>query len=283
MASNFTGSAFDASICSRYLPVGEHSLAPEGAIDKRAFTNHIETLKKDPKDSSQRLKGGSGLGGTLRGSGAGLARAPVPLLSKVQKAKDMRSNPPNTEFRRYFDRGDTPLIVEHASGGIRPGWKVEISKLDYHHYLPIFFDGLREKEDPYSTLALRGCIDMLRVGGSKILPVVPQLILPLKAGLNTRDPFVMRRVMLVLQDLVKSTDMVGEALVVYYRQLLPIMALYKNSDLNIGDKIDYAQQKKTNIGALVNETLELLEQYGGPDAFINIKYMIPTYESCTYN
>ena len=35
----------------------------------------------------------------------------------------------------------------------------------------------------------------------------------------------------------------------------------------MGDKIDYAQQKKTNMGALVEETLELLEQYGGEDAF----------------
>ena len=30
---------------------------------------------------------------------------------------------------------------------------------------------------------------------------------------------------------------------------------------------------------LIMETLELLEKYGGEDAFINIKYMIPTYES----
>jgi transcription termination factor NusB len=35
----------------------------------------------------------------------------------------------------------------------------------------------------------------------------------------------------------------------------------------MGDKIDYSQQKKTDMGALVNETLELLEQYGGEDAF----------------
>ena len=31
------------------------------------------------------------------------------------------------------------------------------------------------------------------------------------------------------------------------------------------------------------ETLELLEMHGGEDAFINIKYMIPTYESCVLN
>lgn len=24
-------------------------------------------------------------------------------------------------------------------------WKVEIAKLDFHHYLPVFFDGLREE------------------------------------------------------------------------------------------------------------------------------------------
>ena len=84
---------------------------------------------------------------------------------------------------------------------------------------------------------------------------------------------MMRRILLVLQDLVKSAELVGEALVPYYRQLLPVLSIYKNSDKNLGDKIDYSQQKRNNIGTLVNETLELLEQYGGEDAFINIKYV----------
>ena len=44
----------------------------------------------------------------------------------------------------------------------------------------------------------------------------------------------------------------------------------------------YNQRKKINIGDLVNETLELMELTGGEDAFINIKYMIPTYESCMF-
>ena len=30
-------------------------------------------------------------------------------------------------------------------------------------------------------------------------------------------------------------------------------------------------------------TLEMFESYGGDDAFINIKYMVPTYESCVLN
>jgi len=35
-----------------------------------------------------------------------------------------------------------------------------------------------------------------------------------------------------------------------------------------------------NLGELIDETLEIFETHGGEDAFINIKYMIPTYESC---
>ena len=52
--------------------------------------------------------------------------------------------------------------------------------------------------------------------------------------------------------------------------------------VNIGDRIDYGQKNKDNIGDLIQETLELFEKHGGEDAYINIKYMIPTYESCMF-
>jgi hypothetical protein len=50
----------------------------------------------------------------------------------------------------------------------------------------------------------------------------------------------------------------------------------------MGDKMDYAQQKNMNLSELIRETLEILERYGGEEAYINIKYMIPTYESCIF-
>ena len=77
--------------------------------------------------------------------------------------------------------------------------------------------------------------------------------------------------------------MIGEALVPYYRQILPILNIFKNKNINSGDGIDYSQQKRENVGDLIQETLEALEKHGGPDAFINIKYMVPTYESCMLN
>merc|ERR1712146_260118 len=125
-----------------------------------------------------------------------------------------------------------------------------------------------------------GTHGMLDKGGSKILPVVPQLIIPLKTALNTRDQEVISTVLKVLQALVLSGEMIGEALVPYYRQILPIFNIFKNKNLNIGDRIEYSQRKRQNLGDLITETLELFEIHGGEDAFINIKYMIPVYESC---
>eukprot|EP00929_Paragymnodinium_shiwhaense_P041951 TRINITY_DN2178_c0_g2_i1.p2 TRINITY_DN2178_c0_g2~~TRINITY_DN2178_c0_g2_i1.p2 ORF type:complete len:341 (-),score=74.03 TRINITY_DN2178_c0_g2_i1:268-1290(-) len=185
-----------------------------------------------------------------------------------------------SEFRRFYDRGDLPVAIQHTATANKISWKVDIEKLDYHHYLPIFFDGLREKEDPYRFLAVEGVHNMLEKGGSKILPVVPQLIIPVKKALNTRDQEVIVTTLKSIQSLVLSAEMVGEALVPYYRQILPVFNIFKSATASTGDCIDYAQRKRQNVGELVNETLEILEQHGGEDAFINIKYMIPTYESC---
>jgi hypothetical protein len=184
-----------------------------------------------------------------------------------------------TEFRRFYDRGDMPLQIYHGGTGGKISWKVDVEKLDYHHYLPLFFDGLREKEEPYRFLAVQGIYDLLDKGGSKILPVVPQLIIPVKTALGSRDEDTICTVLKVLQTLVQSGDMIGEALVPYYRQILPVFNIYKQKNRNLGDAMDYSQRKRLNIGDLISETLELFEATGGEDAFINIKYMVPTYES----
>merc|ERR1719156_333653 len=185
-----------------------------------------------------------------------------------------------TEFRRFYDRGDLPIQIFHGAVGGKIAWKVEVEKLDYHHYLPIFFDGLREKEDPYRFLAVQGAYDMMEKGGSKLLPVVPQLIVPIKTALNTRDPELMATMMKVLQTLVLSGEMIGEALVPYYRQILPVFNIFRGKNENIGDLMEYGQRKRLNLGDLIAETLQIFEIHGGEDAFINIKYMIPVYESC---
>ncbi|CAD7928214.1 unnamed protein product [Amoebophrya sp. A25] len=269
------------------------TLMIEDALKRIVYRDGSQSLKLEKEQGLVPMGAESPFGDFPAGYGSQKFKKRV-VPSKVEKfvrTTDGLKPPPKagatmrrpiaaTEFRRFYDRGDLPIQIFHGAAGGKIAWKVEIEKLDYHHYLPIFFDGLREREDPYRFLAVQGVYDMLAKGGSKILPVVPQLIIPIKTALNTRCEEIVCTTIKVLIQLVLSADMVGEALVPYYRQILPIFNIFKGHTKNVGDQMDYSQRKRLNLGELVNEALEVFETHGGEDAFINIKYMIPTYESC---
>ncbi len=48
--------------------------------------------------------------------------------------------------------------------------QVELSKLDYHHYLPMFFDGIRETQEPYRFLAVQVAPSVGTSGSSRPNP-----------------------------------------------------------------------------------------------------------------
>ncbi|CAG9462387.1 unnamed protein product [Pedinophyceae sp. YPF-701] len=279
-----TGSCFDTSEPND-ARAGAHKSLPRNLVlprwSKDTLSYELPTERPNPSDYLRRGGGiAPGTGRLVATSPDGRPRPSPPRAGAFSR----RSNPPNTAFRTFYERGDLPVSVDHSGVKNAIKWKVDPKRLDYHHYLPIFFDGVREKEDPYRFLSVRGVEDLLREGGAKILPVVPQLIIPIKTALNTRDPEVMCITLRLLQKLVISADLVGEALVPYYRQILPIFNLYKNMNKNLGDQIDYGQKNYDCLGELISDTLALFEQRGGEDAFINIKYMVPTYESAvTYS
>ncbi|CUG61013.1 Hypothetical protein, putative [Bodo saltans] len=239
---------------------------------------HNVTYSADDLPASSFLKSHTGSGGvtlsTLKSQDKPNSTGP----GKAGAFNKQRVVP--TEFRRYYERGDLPISIQHRSNGRTISWKVDAEKLDYHHYLPIFFDGIRELEEPYKFIAMQGCLDLLEKGGSKILPTIPQLIIPIKFALSTKHPEILTTALKVIQKLVVSGELIGEALVPYYRQILPVLNLFRTKNANLFDGIEYSQRKRENLGDLINETLQLLEANGGEDAFINIKYMVPTYESC---
>lgn len=74
---------------------------------------------------------------------------------------------------------------------------------------------------------------------------------------------------------------IAKALIPYFRQILPTFNLYRDCNVNIMDGIDY--DRSGRLGDTIEDTLTILEYNGGTDAFINIKYCIPTYESCVSN
>ncbi len=53
-------------------------------------------------------------------------------------------NPPNTDFRKHYERGDLPCAIDPKSARRRLVWKLPLDRIDVTHFLPIFVDGLRE-------------------------------------------------------------------------------------------------------------------------------------------
>lgn len=217
--------------------------------------------------------------------------APPIRAARARKSKARKEAVPNagafkkraidaTVFRKYYERGDLPVKIDHCAGGNKVLWDNDLRTLDYHVYLPIFVDGLREVDDPYRFLAIQGVIDMIQAAPEKLLPVVPQLILPINNALGTREPDIICSVLKILQQMLLQNPAIGQAFVPYFRSILPVFNLFRSREKNMGDAFDYGQRRRLDLGELIRETLEMFETYGGPDAFINIKYMCPTYESC---
>ena len=76
--------------------------------------------------------------------------------------------------------------------------------------------------------------------------------------MNTRDPEIISVTLKIIQKLVMCSERIEEALVPYYRQIFPIFNLFKNYNKNTGDKIDYSQIKKANLGELSKKHLNFL-------------------------
>ena len=115
--------------------------------------------------------------------------------------------------------------------------------------------------------------------------ILSKIIPPIKRALYTYDPIVISRVLLVLKNLARGNDgAIGIALVPYFNQFLPVINIIKEryqkklNQKQCNSIDDYGKNIHTELIRCIDETLITLEQFGGQDAFINIKFSIPTYE-----
>ena len=85
------------------------------------FTSHAcraRTVKPEPQEF---LKSHMGQAATARKA---VARTPDAGPPKAG-AWVARPNPPNTEFRRFYERSDLPLVLSHSSRKSALSWKVK--------------------------------------------------------------------------------------------------------------------------------------------------------------
>ncbi|GBM15917.1 Parkin coregulated gene [Araneus ventricosus] len=194
--------------------------------------------------------------------------------------------PPYSRFRYLYKNGMLPVVLDYRRRSEWNGlwWMVDIDKLDFEYYLPIFCDALNETQFPFDVLARDGAIDLLAVAKDRVLNVLPEVVAGMKKALNTENPQVIMNVCAVLQKLTTLSPIVSLALVKHYRKLLiPVFSKYKNVRKNFRrGEINYGQRRR-NLSDIINQTLGLLDKTGGPAAYVEIKYAVPTFESVYHN
>lgn len=188
---------------------------------------------------------------------------------------------PESLFPNRYVRGELPCTIEHGVSGHYLSWACPLENLDYEYYLPLFFDGLQCKDQPICFLARQGVEDMLfasRGNPNRVRPCIKILVRPLRNALSKFDPDVLLGVLKAIQQLLKANPTLGEELVNYSKQFLAPMAMFLEMDKNLGDSIDYGQRRRDDVGEEVRNTLELMEETGGPRALVQIKFSVPTCE-----
>ena len=239
---------------SKYAPRNKHS--PFGDFPASYMPKKNQDYKLIDIESHQVANAVSNFPGAKKGKGFQRTGAFSSLskgtTDKPPKAGAFQPRPiPVSDFRLHYDRGDLPVLVKHECG-TSIQWKDDKwDKFNYQLFLPIFVDGIREVTDPYRFIAIRGTFDILDHIGENVVKVIPQLIIPLKIALNTRDVDIICVTLKVIQKLVDSSELAGEALVPYYRQLLPIFNLYRNYNKNLGDTFEL------KISNCLNELIRL--------------------------
>lgn len=214
-----------------------------------------------------------------------LSRLDRSSLSNSRKSLKPKGAPavPRSLFPTRYSRGELPCAVEHLGSRLGLSWVCDINDLDYEHYLPIFFDGIRCDQHPFDFMARHGVHEMLKASQGdpdRILPIIPDLINPLRHSICSKDLDIMVATLKCMRELVLSNPGVGEALVPYYKVLLYPLGPYLEIRRNLGDAMDYSQGKGADVASCVVDTLEVLEKTGGAGAGAQMKALIPTYESC---
>jgi hypothetical protein len=144
-------------------------------------------------------------------------------------------------------------------------WHVKFEEIDYELILPLFWAGLREQDFPYQFIAREGSRALMEGTTAETLAsVVPRLIEPFRTNMATRVPNVVVSSLKCMQYLLqRGTYDVGKALYPHFPHILQMFNVFHSWRQNLGDKIDYSQKDKQDIGELVSRWLGPLTQHSG--------------------
>ncbi|CAI5442055.1 unnamed protein product [Caenorhabditis angaria] len=211
----------------------------------------------------------------------------LPMIQSRSKSVDSSISDDSAQFRALFIRGDLHVRILHSGGpGEKPNelqWAKDPTLMKSETICALlakFSSGISLLDHPYRFVAETGITDLLIAlkNHQQLTSVLPQLVRGLRAGFysfdNEKKKFCLRTL-----SRIASMDSIGPQLVPFYRQLLPPLRNVRQSRSR-SDRVHY--DKGRQLEEMITSTLNDLERSGGANALINIKYLLPHYDSCQY-
>mmetsp|Transcript_4636 Transcript_4636/g.5237 ORF Transcript_4636/g.5237 Transcript_4636/m.5237 type:complete len:224 (-) Transcript_4636:1422-2093(-) len=216
------------------------------------------------KKSNQEEEKKSIPSGSSAGRGRGFTKKPSTKYTSIKTASPFATKKTHkTNFGYVYSAGGVPARVNHGSVVNRIQWTQPPSSLGFDPLLVTCFEGLMETEHPFNFVAAEAAKELMMSDGAfdKCTPILSRLVPPLRLALSSRDKTIILNALELLRIL---SETVGEELT---GSVNPLLA-------PIGKKMTEKAYRDKAV-----ETLNTVEEQGGPDALAIIKTKIPTYSS----
>ncbi|KXZ50069.1 hypothetical protein GPECTOR_18g48 [Gonium pectorale] len=206
---------------------------------------------------------------------------------------------PASLLRTYYDNGTLDFVAVRWRGsradalswarGVSKGpegggtlnrsytaWSPEPPpELDPAAWLPVFLDGLREYDEPYRFLAIRGSEELLLRAGENLHAFADSLVVPLKAALDTREPTTVA-VALQLMLMALSVDpRVAREWVPAYWQFAQVLNLFYARGGGLRVDMGYNRHAVATCRQLATDFMVAFELSGGPAATAAVRRYSP--------
>ncbi|KAL4167052.1 hypothetical protein KRP22_012539 [Phytophthora ramorum] len=168
-----------------------------------------------------------------------------------------------TNFSSAYDSGSIPCRINHGSIRNSLHWTKDPNTLSYDPLLIVCVEGFLETEHPFVFLARATFRELVKLEDAreKTLPILAQVIVPLRSALMAKDD--------------DTSLMALEAT----RLLSDLVEGEMNSYLPKLTQQIHRKLLSKQLRADVEDTLAVLESNGGKEALAIIRSKIPTYVS----
>ncbi|PNW86730.1 hypothetical protein CHLRE_02g095115v5 [Chlamydomonas reinhardtii] len=145
-------------------------------------------------------------------------------------------------------------------------------------WLPVFMDGIREYEEPYRFLAIRGSEDLMYKAGDTLHQFADALVAPLKVALDTREPTTVAVALQLMNNAITLDPEVAAVWAPHYWQFAQVLNLFRSRGGGLVVDLGYNRRAVASCARLATQFMTDFEIAGGQLATAAVRRYSPGHD-----